>query len=171
MSVPHSSHWTWRRGHVVAGNLLSIVTPSVFKQLQSHRWYQIRDINWPAGIDIQVFNPFVTHGLCLVPMGCREWRLVLSVNLVLHAATAQLWRHNNLIFAHLLTMMLVSTTSHCSKRDVTMISGSLVTLHTRVLIRTAAPCDENLIFLQRHSVNNTTVILLTGDTSPDTWCN
>ena len=30
---------TWRRGHLVPGNLLSIVTSSELKQLQSHGWY------------------------------------------------------------------------------------------------------------------------------------
>ena len=65
---------------------------------------------------------------------------------------------------------IVSTTSHCSKRDVTMVSGSQATLHTRVPITTATTYDESLIFLHRHSENNTTVILLTRDTSPHTWC-
>ena len=96
----------------------------------SHGLYQIRDINWTAGFDIHPFNPYVTHGLCLVPMSCREWRLVWSVNFALHAELAKVWRHNDLIYAQRLTMTLVPTASHCSKRDVTMVSGSMTTLNT-----------------------------------------
>ena len=59
--VPHSSRWTWRRGYLVHGNLY------------------IRGINWPAGFDIHAFNSYVTHGLCLVSMSCRKWRMVSSV--------------------------------------------------------------------------------------------
>ena len=86
--LPHSSHWTWLPGHFVTGNLLSIVTPSVLEWLQSHGWYQIRDTNWLAGFDIHAFNSYVTHGLCLVPMSCCEWRLVWCVKFVLHAELA-----------------------------------------------------------------------------------
>ena len=136
----------------------------------SHGWYQIRDIKWTAGFDIHAFNPYITHGLCLVPMSCREWRLVWSVNFALPAELARLWRHNDLIYAQRLTMTLVSTTSRCSKRNVTMVSGSMATLKTRVLITTTTTLDESLMFWHRHSENNTTVILLTGDTSPHTWC-
>ena len=96
-------------------------------------------------------------------MSCREQRLVWSVNFALQAVLATLWRQHDLIYTRRLTMTHVSTTSHCSKREVTMVSGSLATLDTRVPITTATTCDESLIlFLHGYSVNNTTVILLTG---------
>ena len=109
-----------------------------------HLWYYIRGINWPAGFDICAFNPCVPHSLCLVPMSCCKWRLVWSVNFSLHAQPAKLWRHNNLIYAHHLTIMLVSTPFHCSKRGVAMVRRSQVALHTRVLIPTETMCDEIL---------------------------
>ena len=51
----------------------------------------------------------------------------------------------------------------CSKRDITMLSGSLATLHTHVPITTVKTWDESLIFLHRDSANNTTVTLLTAE--------
>ena len=77
--------------------------------------------------------PYVTHGLCLFPMSCRTLCLVWSVNCALYA---KLWRHNDLIYARhlIMTMTLESTTFHCSKRYVKIVSGSLATLYTRVLI-------------------------------------
>ena len=74
-------------------------------------------INWPAWFDIHAFNPYVAHGLYWVAMSCRKWHLVWIVNFALHVELAKLWRHTDLIHARRLTMTLVSTTSHCSKRD------------------------------------------------------
>ena len=48
-----------------------------------------------------------------------------------------------LIYSHHLTIMLVSTTFYCSKRDVTIVSGSQATLNT-----TATTWDENFSFWQ-----------------------
>ena len=67
----------------------------------------------------------------------------MTFGLALQAELAKLWRHNDLIYARRLIMMLLSTTSHCSKP-----SGSLATVHTRVPITTATMCDESLIFFQ-----------------------
>ena len=64
-------------------------------------------INCPAEFDMHAFNPYVTHGLCFVPMSFREWRWVWSVNFALHAELAKLLRHNDLIYARRLKMTLV----------------------------------------------------------------
>ena len=42
-------------------------------------------------------------------MSCRKWRLVSNVNFVQHVELAKLWSHNDLVYAHHLTMTLVST--------------------------------------------------------------
>ena len=68
----------------------------------------------------------------------------MSVNFAQHAEPAKLWCHNDIIYAHHLTS--VPTTSHCPKRDATMVSGRQATLHTYVLIRTATKCDDSLSF-------------------------
>ena len=48
-----------------------------------------KDIDWAAGFDIHAFDPYVTQGLCLVPMNCREWRLVCSVSFALHVDASE----------------------------------------------------------------------------------
>ena len=85
---------------------------------------------------IGVLNPCVSHGLCSVPNDV--W---FGVSTPLNT---EICRHNDLIYVRHLTIAFVSTTSHCSKRDVTIISGSQATLHTRIPITTVAMCDESL---------------------------
>ena len=103
----------------------------------------IRAINWPAGCDICAFKPCVPHGRFLVPMSCCKCRLVWGVNFAVHAKLAKLWSHTDLIYTHHLTITHVSTTFYCSKRDVTMVSGIQVTLHTPVRITTTTKCDDS----------------------------
>ena len=95
-------------------------------------------------------------GLCLVPMTCRKWRF----NFALHAGPAKLWRHNGLIYLRYVTIALVSTIFHCSNRDVTLVSGSLATLHPRVPIQSATSCDK--IFYALDLFQNKTISFMKG---------
>ena len=53
---------------------------------------------------ISMLSIHTIGGLCLVPMSCRKWRLVWSVNFALHT---ELWRHDDLIYVRRLTMPLM----------------------------------------------------------------
>ena len=76
-----------------------------------------------------------------------------------------LW--SNLRARHL-KIALMSATFDCSKRDVTVVSGSQAKLHTRVPIKTPTTCDKGLSF-DRHSVTDMAIITLNGYTSLHTW--
>ena len=125
-----------------------------------------QEIYWALSLPPYLNNCYCTDGIKLATI-CRKWCLFFSVNIALHAELAKLWRHNDIIFVRYLTMTLVPTTSHRPKRDVTIVSGSLATLHTRVPITTATPSGD-FFFSHRQSINNMAVILLKGDMSPHT---
>ena len=50
--------------------------PSVFRQLHAHEWCQMKDIYYPIGFDICIFNLCVPHGWFVFAV---KWRLVWSV--------------------------------------------------------------------------------------------
>ena len=77
---PQLSRWTWRRGHLVHGNHLSVITPSALKSLQSLGWYWIRGINWTSEFDFCDFNPYVPHGWYFVWVTVNDAQFGMSTS-------------------------------------------------------------------------------------------